>query len=119
MTGDETGARPGDEHGAPGAEDLSPAGEARVYRRDDADGSPRESSVVPPAEVVEQRARKLAHGGEGAADLEEDPEKAARAARAILEESEARLFDPATIDPDHDGVIRRSSDETASRGDRH
>ncbi len=87
------------------------AGGNRDKLRPDKVGAPHEDRI-------KQRAHKLAHGGEGVADLEEDPKKAERAAQRILEESEARTFDPATVDPDHDGVIRRPSSETASRGDR-
>ena len=64
-------------------------------------------------EQVEERAKKLAKGGEGHEDIEGDPEAADRAADAILEESEERTFDEATRDPEKDTVIRRSSDETA------
>jgi hypothetical protein len=38
----------------------------------------------------------------------EDPEAQAR---ALLEESEERVEDPAARDPEHPGVIRRGSDE--------
>jgi hypothetical protein len=63
---------------------------------------------------VEERARELIDGGdEGRAPVAGTTEEAQRAARRILEESEARTFDPATTDPTDDGVIRRSSDETA------
>ena len=34
-----------------------------------------------------------------------------RQAEALLAESEARVDDPATRDPENDGVIRRGSDE--------
>jgi hypothetical protein len=46
-----------------------------------------------------------------------DTEAARRAARRMLEDSEARTNDPATTDPEHDGVIRRTSSETSSSGD--
>ena len=35
----------------------------------------------------------------------------------MLEESEARTYDPAAHDPETEDVIRRSSSETASIGD--
>lgn len=46
-----------------------------------------------------------------------DLDAARRQARRILEDSEARTNDPATTDPEHEDVIRRSSSETASSGD--
>jgi hypothetical protein len=75
-------------------------------------------SEQPPSEdQVEDRARELEHGGEGAEDIEGDPDKAERAAEQILTESEERTVDPATVDPEDDSVIRRDSEETATRGD--
>lgn len=67
----------------------------------------------PSDDAVEERAQELAHGGEDAEELEGRPEDAERAAERILDESEERTFDPATLDPERDTVIRRSSDETA------
>ena len=75
------------------------------------------SEKPPSDDHVEQRARELAEGGEGVEDLEGDPDKAERAAEQILKESEERTFDPATVDPDDDSVIRRDADETAAKGD--
>jgi hypothetical protein len=65
-------------------------------------------------ERVESLALKLLREGDPAA---EDLECARRAARARLLESEERIFDPAVTDPEHDGVVRRTSSETAARGD--
>jgi hypothetical protein len=63
---------------------------------------------------VSERARELLDGGsEGRAPIAETEEQARRAARRILEDSEARTEDPATTDPTDDGVVRRSSEETA------
>jgi hypothetical protein len=62
---------------------------------------------------VDKRAGELESGGEGHSALEGDHEAATKAARHLLEESEARTFDPAVIDPEEEGVIRRSSEETA------
>jgi hypothetical protein len=68
----------------------------------------------PSEDHVTERARELVEGGsESAPPVAGDEETAARAARRILEDSEARTADPATIDPHDDGVIRRSSEETA------
>lgn len=75
------------------------------------------SDKRPSEEHVEERARELAEGGEGVEDIEGDPEKAERAADQILTESEDRTFDPATVDPTDDSVIRRRSEETAAKGD--
>jgi membrane-associated phospholipid phosphatase len=59
----------------------------------------------PTPEQVDRRAGSLAEEpGNGA----QDPEAQAR---ALLEESEERVEDPAARDPDDDGVIRRRSDE--------
>lgn len=63
---------------------------------------------------IESLAAKLLRSAEN--DIS-DMEAARRAARRILEESEERTFDPATLDPEADGVIRRSSSETAASGD--
>jgi hypothetical protein len=71
----------------------------------------------PSEEHVEDRAHELAEGGEGVEDIEGDPEKAERAADQMLTESEERTFDPATVDPADDSVIRRRSEETAAKGD--
>jgi undecaprenyl-diphosphatase len=62
----------------------------------------------PSPEQVERRAGSLAaEPGNGA----QDP---AAQARALLEESEERVEDPAARDPDDQGVIRRRSDEGIS-----
>jgi membrane-associated phospholipid phosphatase len=59
----------------------------------------------PSPQQVESRSESLAaEPGNGA----QDPDAQAR---ALLEESEERVEDPAARDPDHQGVIRRRSDE--------
>ena len=70
--------------------------------------------LEPDDEQVEDRATGIAKGREDDAKVAGgDPERARRAAEAILEESEERTFDNATRDLDDDSVPRRSSDETA------
>jgi hypothetical protein len=66
-------------------------------------------------EKVERLAQKLLRGGDenGAADIE----SARRAARRMLEDSEARTVQAADLDPDDEDVIRRSSSESAAVGD--
>ncbi len=73
---------------------------------------PREIEVSP--ERVEALAQKILREPErGVTDIE-----AARvAARRMLQESEARTYDPAAHDHESDDVIRRSSSETAAVGD--
>jgi hypothetical protein len=63
------------------------------------------SDPEPTDEQVESRAATLADEPGVHPD---DPE---RQARALLEESEERVEDPAARDPDDSGVIRRRSDE--------
>ncbi len=64
---------------------------------------------------VEHRARELLDGGnEGRAPVSEEAGSARRAAERILEDSEARIADPAARDIADDSVVRRSSEETAS-----
>ena len=75
------------------------------------------SEQPPSEEHVEDRARELAEGGEGHEDIEGDQEKAEKAAEQILRESEERTFDPAARDHEDESVIRRDSEEAASRGD--
>lgn len=70
-------------------------------------------------ERVDQLARKLLRSASENGLDPGDLEAARRQARRILEDSEARTRDPATTDPEHEGVIRRSSSETASSGDTH
>lgn len=65
---------------------------------------------------IESLAAKLLRSGEH--DLS-DMEAARRAARRMLEESEERTSDPAVHDHEADGVIRRSSGETAATGETH
>jgi membrane-associated phospholipid phosphatase len=59
----------------------------------------------PSPEQVERRAGSLA------AEPGNGPQDPAAQARALLEESEERVEDPAARDPDDQGVIRRRSDE--------
>lgn len=75
---------------------------------------PESGELVISDERVEALAKKLLHDTER--DLN-DMESARRAARRMLEESEARTFDPAAHDHETEDVIRRSSSETASIGD--
>lgn len=63
----------------------------------------------PTDEQVESRADELAVEPGNPTD---DPEAQAR---ALLEESEERIEDPAARDPDDDSVIRRTSDEGVTR----
>lgn len=70
--------------------------------------------MTPPSdEGVEERARQLAHGGEGHKGLEGKRGAAETAAKRILEESEARTEEASTTDPENDDVIRRTSKDTA------
>lgn len=62
---------------------------------------------------VERLARKLLTSSDEGAESFEDMDTARRAAAARLEDSEARTFDPAVTDPGNEGVIRRTSEETA------
>jgi hypothetical protein len=66
----------------------------------------------PSAEAIEERARKLEHGGEGHEGLTEDRAASRRAAKQMLRESEERIADPATTDRSEDDAIRRSSEDT-------
>lgn len=69
--------------------------------------------LTPEDEQVEERAAEIAEGKEdGETVAEKDAKSAKRAAAAILEESEERMFDNATVDPDDDSVHRRKSEET-------
>jgi hypothetical protein len=81
---------------------------------DATDGAP---PVPAPDDRVEMLAKKLLRGGEENGLAAGDIESARKAARRILEDSEARTFDPATTDPENDEVIRRSSGETAASGE--
>jgi hypothetical protein len=73
---------------------------------------PREIEVS--AERVEALAKKIMNEPERGVN---DIESARVAARRMLQESEARTYDPAAHDPESDDVIRRSSSETAAIGD--
>ena len=68
---------------------------------------PMPDPAEPSPEQVESRAGSLA-AEPGNSGVAQDPEAQAR---ALLEESEERVEDPAARDPDDQGVIRRSSDE--------
>jgi membrane-associated phospholipid phosphatase len=68
-------------------------------------GGPPMPEPEPSAEQVDSRAGSLAAEPGNPA---QDPESQAR---ALLEESEERVEDPAARDPDDQGVIRRQSDE--------
>jgi hypothetical protein len=76
-------------------------------------GNPQKHDGLPDEHVAE-RAKKIVDGREDDGKIAEgDTDKATRAADAILKDSEERTFDEATVDPDEDNVIRRSSEETA------
>ena len=62
---------------------------------------------------VERLALKLLREPDASAD---DMESARVAARRRLEDSEERKTDESTVDHEDDGVIRRTSSETATRG---
>ena len=66
---------------------------------------------------VERLAQKLLRGGDENGSAVSDIEGARRAARRMLEDSEARTAQATDLDPDDDDVIRRSSSETAAVGD--
>jgi hypothetical protein len=70
-----------------------------------------------PADRVEALAKKLLRSASENGLEPGDLEGARRQASRMLEDSEARTTDPATTDPEHDSVIRRSSSETASSGE--
>jgi hypothetical protein len=67
----------------------------------------------PSRKHVKDRAKSLEKGGEGHDEVEGDPEAAERSAEAMLEDSEARTFDPDTRKHEGGDVPRRSSEETA------
>ncbi|HJU01763.1 MAG TPA: phosphatase PAP2 family protein, partial [Actinomycetes bacterium] len=69
--------------------------------------SPMPEQAEPSPEQVESRAGSLAAEPGNSGDTR-DPDAQAR---ALLEESEERVEDPAARDPDDQGVIRRRSDE--------
>ena len=83
-------------------------------RVDDRKGDVSEERLDPDDKQVDNRASGIAAGGEDnevVADGDED--RAKTAAEQILEESEERTFDNATVDLEDDSVPRRSSEETA------
>lgn len=63
---------------------------------------------------IERLARSLLSSTDEDAAAIADMETARRAAAARLKDSEARTYDPAVTDPGDQGVIRRTSDETAT-----
>jgi hypothetical protein len=83
------------------------AEEARLsgVRQPPARGAQPMPEPQPSPEQVDSRAGSLAAEP---GDPAKDPDAQAR---ALLEESEARVEDPAARDPDDQGVIRRRSDE--------
>jgi hypothetical protein len=70
-------------------------------------------------EKVERLAMKLLRGGDENGSAAENMEAARRAARRMLEESEARTAEAVDLDPEDENVIRRSSSETAATGETH
>lgn len=68
-------------------------------------------------EKVDRLAHKLLRGGDENGFAVDDIESARKAARRMLEDSEARTEQAAHLDPDDEDVIRRSSSETAAVGD--
>lgn len=66
------------------------------------------------ADHIETLAQKLLAEPQNGVD---DIEAARVAARRSLEDSERRTFDPATLDPERDTVIRRDSEEPAEPAD--
>lgn len=68
-------------------------------------------------EKVDRLAQKLLRGGDENGGAAMDIESARRAARRMLEDSEARTAQATDLDPDDDDVIRRSSSESAASGD--
>jgi hypothetical protein len=92
-------------HFAAPAERVQAEEELQAGREADPTPAPR-----PTGEQVRQRAEALAAEPGNPAD---DPEAQAR---ALLEESEERVEDPAARAPNDRGVIRRGSDEGVTRG---
>jgi membrane-associated phospholipid phosphatase len=82
--------------------------EAEEEREDELDAAPDRPSH-PSDEQVRQRAETLAAEPGNPSDAPEAQ------ARALLEESEERVEDPAAREPEHRGVIRRGSDEGVTR----
>jgi hypothetical protein len=76
---------------------------------------------VSPSEAVDDRiealARKLLRSPQENGLEPGDLASARLVAKRQLEDSEDRTQDPAAYDPEHDGAIRRSSNETSSVGD--
>lgn len=74
-----------------------------------------------PAEVddvlVEKHALKLLRNPEEHGLQPGDISTARSIARRKLADSEGRIYDPATADPELEGVIRREATETAAHGD--
>ncbi|MBA2726112.1 MAG: hypothetical protein H0U53_09000 [Actinobacteria bacterium] len=74
-----------------------------------------------PRSIDEERAKaaaaKLVGGGTESSEAAQDEDTARIMARRVLEDSDARTHDPATVDPENDDVIRRGSEESAATGD--
>ncbi|MGH2807286.1 MAG: hypothetical protein ACRDKT_08420 [Actinomycetota bacterium] len=83
-----------------------------------ADNADRPEAVTVSEEKVERLAQKLLRDSEDN-HPHEDIDAARRAARRILEDSEARTAEAYELEPEDDNVIRRSSGETAATGDTH
>lgn len=71
----------------------------------------------PTSERIEALAQKLLRNAAENGLAPGDIDGARRMAARSLEDSEARTLDPATMDPESDEVIRRTSGETSSVGD--
>ena len=67
--------------------------------------------------LVEKHALKLLRNPEEHGLEPGDIETARSIARRKLADSEGRIYDPATTDPELEGVIRRHTGETAAHGD--
>jgi hypothetical protein len=81
----------------------------------DATGAGKPAHVDP--ELVESHAIKLLRNPDEHGLEPGDIETARAIARRKLADSEGRIYDPATTDPEQDGVIRRDTGETAATGD--
>lgn len=81
----------------------------------DATGAGRPAAVD--AELVEKHALKLLRNPDEHGLEAGDIETARSIARRKLADSEGRIYDPSTTDPELEGVIRRGTGETAAHGD--
>jgi hypothetical protein len=84
-----------------------------------ADNADNPEAVTVSDEKVERLAQKLLRGTEDNHPHVDDIETARKAARRMLEDSEARTAEAYDLEPEDDNVIRRSSGETAATGDTH